>query len=256
MKTNLVSAILTTGFALSAGATEQVPDTITFKDRLCEVETTWEYPTPIEAYYVKTGEKYPFAPLHTANYRGHIAHWEIRDKALVLAGIKRVEMTFDEETSERDVIIVTLQPKDYFPKFTKNGVVHASWFSGILVIRRSKIHEEIEGTTLFEGIEDHVFLYMEDGLITKEVVLSDAEHSKSVGAYFRRRKTDNPVTTGPVFDQANYILSFRRDRTQEASESESGKAKGESDSARQDGPEQAPTAPESKLKGKVKPKPE
>jgi len=58
-------------------ATEQVPDYLHFKGLKLTLSTGWGHPSPLQTYYSQNNIDYPFTMLSTANYRGHVAIWEI-----------------------------------------------------------------------------------------------------------------------------------------------------------------------------------
>lgn len=85
---------------------------------------------PLEAYYQL--ERRPhFIPLHTANWRGYVASWEVRDGRLYLtkiaAKVCEVAMAWNcPQDQQRKVELV-----DLFPASAAEPVF-ADWFSGTL----------------------------------------------------------------------------------------------------------------------------
>lgn len=85
---------------------------------------------PLEAYYAEASRP-PFASTSTANWRGYVARWEIRDGRLHLTGIS-AELCDDAPRSgwncerRRQVGLA-----DLFRAET-GGTVFARWFSGVL----------------------------------------------------------------------------------------------------------------------------
>ena len=119
-------------------ATEQVPD-ILFSDNLeLSLSTGWGHPSPLETYFYQKNVEYPFYGFSTANYRGHVAVWEIVDSNLYLTEI-RIEGYEPNEFDPNvyDYVTESYEPNEYgvkpnsCPPF-ENGDVLADWFSGIL----------------------------------------------------------------------------------------------------------------------------
>lgn len=85
---------------------------------------------PLEAYYQP--ERRPhFVPLNTANWRGYVASWEVRDGRLYLTKVAgricAVAMTWNcPQDQQREVELV-----DLFPVKAAEPVF-AEWFSGTL----------------------------------------------------------------------------------------------------------------------------
>ena len=69
-------------------ATKQVPDYLNYKNKKLTLNTGWGHPSPLQAYYYQNNLEYPFTWSSTANYRGHIAIWEISDNKLFLKEIQ------------------------------------------------------------------------------------------------------------------------------------------------------------------------
>lgn len=78
-------------------ATEQVPDYLYYKNKKLTLDTGWGHPSPLQTYYYQNYIDYPFAMLSTANYRGHVAIWEIKNDKLFLKEIRINQDTFKPE---------------------------------------------------------------------------------------------------------------------------------------------------------------
>ncbi len=124
MKKNILTLILLS-ITFSFFATEQRPDKLQYKGNEYNLSAGWGHPTPLQTYYTQNDIKYPFEMISTANYRGHIAFWEIKNNKLFLKKIK-------------------VRDKFYTPKYYKvrsdidnqlnNNEVYADWFSGVISI--------------------------------------------------------------------------------------------------------------------------
>jgi hypothetical protein len=107
---------------------------------------------PLEDYFSMGGHHPSFRSPHTANWRGYVGAWEIRNDRLYLIGL-RGEL---EDGSE--VSLGTL-----FPGFEKR--VFAHWFSGTLRVPQGDlVHYEHAGFASKYAIE--VFLDVERGVVT------------------------------------------------------------------------------------------
>ena len=104
-------------------ATNQHPDYLYYKNKKLDLYIGWGHPSPLQTYYSQNNLKYPFVSLSTANYRGHIAIWEIIDDKLYLKKI----------TIEND----SFAPQKYNVKakndtLNRDSSVFADWFSGVI----------------------------------------------------------------------------------------------------------------------------
>ncbi|MDH6308516.1 hypothetical protein M2451_000827 [Dysgonomonas sp. PFB1-18] len=110
-------------YALIIGATEQVPDQLIYNGKKISLYTGWGHPSPLQTYFQQNDIKYPFTMLSTANYRGHIATWEIKDNKFLLNEIKVRDDIYKPEKYDIKSISDTIIP---------GGRVLADWFSGVL----------------------------------------------------------------------------------------------------------------------------
>jgi len=171
-----------------------MPDFVEFEGERCELECSWEYPSPLEVYFTQKEEKSPFEWIHTANYRGHVAEWLINDDSLFLKRITRE----DKE----------LKISDYLEG--KQSPAFCDWFSGVAWIKRGKYKNEHADGSYHIGFKEYVFLEFENGKIKERTVLKEEEYTKAVSDYFERRESDDPVTEGPIVRFAEYINSFKQ----------------------------------------------
>lgn len=129
----------------SAKATKQSPDYIIINGEKFELYVDWSFPSVLQFYYSATNQHSPFPMWSTANYRGHIATWVIRDSGLYLTQVdsrphRRLTGTYLPNSHKR---IDTVASPDYFDIHSVNGQsqmadgsVLADWFSGTIVARR------------------------------------------------------------------------------------------------------------------------
>ncbi|NDV67365.1 hypothetical protein [Dysgonomonas sp. 25] len=153
MKKIILSIILLSCF-LFANATEQVPDQLLLNDKKLSLYTGWGHPSPLETYFQQKDIKSPFAMLSTANYRGHIATWEIKDNKFFLKEIKVRNDVYKPEKydikSKSDTTIL-------------DGKVFADWFCGVLQCFTDK---------------DSYYFYIRYGEVIDEQVITKKDYKK------------------------------------------------------------------------------
>lgn len=115
-------------------ATQQQPDILFYDDQEWSLSTAWEFPSPLEIYYYQNNVETPFMWFSTANYRGHIAVWEVVDDKLYLNEVL-IEGGFDPGTYQ--FVYESYEPSKYGVKSNsrppeETGAVFADWFSGVL----------------------------------------------------------------------------------------------------------------------------
>lgn len=104
-------------------ATEQVPDYLYYKNKKLTLNTGWGHPSPLQTYYYQNNIDYPFVMLSTANYRGHVAIWEIKNDKLFLKEIRINQDTYKPEK---------YNVKSKSDSVDRDGEVFADWFSGVI----------------------------------------------------------------------------------------------------------------------------
>jgi hypothetical protein len=118
----IATLLLLLGCFLKAIATDQVPDILLLDNLKLTLHTGWGHPSPLQTYFYQNNIAYPFNMLSTANYRGHIATWVIKNDRFYL--------------KEIDVDSKTFLPANFGIKSitssTVADLVFADWFSGII----------------------------------------------------------------------------------------------------------------------------
>ena len=139
----LLLTLLLAGFGREAIATEQYPDYIMYNGKKYELSVGWGHPSPLQVLYIRTNTQSPFSSYSTANYRGHIATWLIRDGKLYLTEVDARRHTGRTGTYWPDNVrrVDTLTTPGYFGiaslsghQAEPDGAVLADWFSGVLEI--------------------------------------------------------------------------------------------------------------------------
>ncbi len=143
-------------------ATEQEPDFIHYKGLKLSLSTGWGHPSPLETYYTQNGIEYPFTMLHTANYRGHVATWEISDDKLFLKTIQINKKKY--------------KPEDFKVKSETDSLVYhdkvfADWFSGVIIGEKRKKKNSWE-------VEKSYYFYIRYGKLVNTQELSDKDYKQ------------------------------------------------------------------------------
>lgn len=132
-------------FENTANATDQYPDYLVMNGEKFELYVDWSFPSPLAIYYMRTAQPSPFESWGTANYRGHVATWEIRDSSLFLVKVdtrpqaERTGTYFPTSQQHQDTLTVPafwgIKSLGNLPN-NNDGSVLADWFSGVIVAKR------------------------------------------------------------------------------------------------------------------------
>ncbi len=142
---------------LIANATEQMPDYLIYNGQKLSLSTGWGHPSPLQTYFSQNGIKSPFRISSTANYRGHVATWEISDNKFFLKEIKAEGDVYSPEKynirSQSDSI-------------NKDGMVFADWFTGVL--------------NCYEGrdAKESYFFYVRYGEVIDSQIITQNDYEK------------------------------------------------------------------------------
>ena len=117
-------------------ATQQVPDILFYDNLELSLSTGWGHPSPLETYYYQNNIEIPFEGYSTANYRGHVAIWEIVDANLYLTEIQ-IDDFIRDPNGQYEYVVESYEPNEFGVESnscpsSENGDVFADWFSGIL----------------------------------------------------------------------------------------------------------------------------
>lgn len=162
--------ILVLLLALPAIPTAQAPDTI-----IIDGEKLWLFANPLEPFLqsLKRRPSLFLTPYVTssANWRGYIANWTIRNGNLYLTGIESYECPVPSgRNPPNNCKPVTLQSL-FSKQDTKEGV-HATWYTGELRIPKGKrLH----------------YVHMGYASVYEEEIVLEMEKGKLIG----RKKIDN-----------------------------------------------------------------
>lgn len=156
--------------SLNVFATQQQNDVIEYKGIQSELDISWSSPSPLEAYFVADKKKdYPFEELHTANYRGHIATWQITDKKLILTDVVVPASLFRSTEKDKKIKLTKILPSEYI----SDNKAFADWFTGHLLIKSTpfekKHKSEFDGEEYFvKDFREYSIIQIDQGNVISE----------------------------------------------------------------------------------------
>jgi hypothetical protein len=139
-------------------ATAQMPDYLIYEDK--------KYPlfsNPLEDYYQAGRQpRPPFQAWHTANYRGYVATWEIKDDTLYLKDIRA-------KIGGRMVGLDYLFPDN-------PGRLAATWFRGVLRIPLGEVLRRVHQgyATVYE---QELKITIQDGKVVRKDIINNRSRS-------------------------------------------------------------------------------
>ncbi|BDD03891.1 hypothetical protein [Aureibacter tunicatorum] len=151
--------IIKSGFLF---ATAQEPDFLHYNGQKLTLSTGWGHPSPLQTYYSQNNIEYPFTMLHTANYRGHIAIWEVLENKLFLKEIQIEKVNYKPEKYKIKSISDSLSFKDK---------VFADWFTGVII-------GEIRNKQNYWKVEKSIYFYVKYGQVIDIQEISDKDFKK------------------------------------------------------------------------------
>lgn len=143
-------------------ATEQVSDVLYYEKEKLALDIGWGHPSPLETYYRQNNMVYPFTMLSTANYRGHVATWEIENGILYIT-----EVAINEEKYKPQKFNIKSEDES----FSSKNKVFADWFNGVLVCRKRKENNYWE-------TEYSIFFYVRNGVVRKTEKITDEDYKR------------------------------------------------------------------------------
>lgn len=143
-------------------ATEQEQDILFFNQTKLALEIGWGHPSPLQSYFYQNNIKYPFRMLSTANYRGHLAHWEIINNKLYITKIEVGDSAF--------------HPAKYLKKIKDSNQmdsarIFAGWFSGII---ESSLRDEDD----YWKVIKYYYFHVKNGVIVDSKLLDGDDFKK------------------------------------------------------------------------------
>lgn len=160
---------------LISNATEQMPDYLIYNGKEFSLATGWGHPSPLQAYFSQKDIESPFQMLHTANYRGHVATWEISDNKLFLKKIKIRDDVYGPE--KYDI-------KSESDSINKDGMVFADWFTGVLNCYQGREAKESYFFYVRYGeVVDSQFITQKDYKKIENITEKDTANHKLIEKY-------------------------------------------------------------------------
>ncbi|MHC4084143.1 MAG: tetratricopeptide repeat protein [Planctomycetota bacterium] len=189
-----------------------------YKGQKSKLETHWAYPSPLQLYYLTNKEeKYPFIASNTANWRGHIATWEIKNGAFSLLSVWREYYISEKGRVQREEGQLPLEK--LFGGKVKDGKVKADWFNGyFLVLSRpyKEWHDSPYSDDKFYTIqhETTVIVEVKEGEVVSEHAYKGKEFFNNYARYLKKEEMNekDKEVFSKYFD---YIKSFRQLSDQE-----------------------------------------
>ena len=134
----LIALVAVLAFTRFAHATAQMPDKLVLDGEEVSLHTN-----PLQPYlHAHSGEVPEFPPMTTANWRGYIATFVIRDDLLIVDKVEVRDLAEDRPRAERDPheeVRFELDLKDIITEvFDGRDDVPATWYTGALVIPRGE----------------------------------------------------------------------------------------------------------------------
>lgn len=160
VKNLILTLLLFIGFSSNVSATAQMPDLLVYEGKTVSI-----FSNPLEAYFDKNhprpNELFKFSC--TANWRGYLATWQIKDGFLYL--LKLAEGSCDEKAAE--IPLAKLFPKQKAP-------IKASWFSGVLIIPQG---EQLEYVHMGYGsvYEKELHLRIKNGKLVDKITIDNSK---------------------------------------------------------------------------------
>jgi hypothetical protein len=194
MKRILALKIFIIGFSLIK-ATEQQPDILRYKNLELLLNTGWGHPSPLETYYSQNNIEYPFSMLHTANYRGHIATWEIENEKFFIR-----EIRIEKEKYKPAQFHV----KSKTDSLSNKDKVFADWFSGV-------IECELRGQKDRWKAEASYYFHIRNGIVVHTQILTEKDF-KRIEKISEKDTTDRELMAkySMVMLNRNYIAYYFR----------------------------------------------
>ena len=177
-----ILAVVFMAFCMTTYATDQESDIFLEKGKQYALYCNWGHPSPLQVLYLRTGTESPFNSYSTANYRGHVATWQVCDSALYLVTVDTrrhysgTGTYWPNDGTSTDTIAT---PAFFGIKSLsgaaprEDGSVLANWFSGVLVI--TPTYQDIKNGASNDWIR---YLYFRNGKMLKDVTITNKEMEK------------------------------------------------------------------------------
>ncbi len=192
------TALLLISVCCQCLATEQMPDVFTQNENKGELVTSWAYKSPLEHYFSKSKIESPFDMMHTANYRGHVAHWELIDEKLYLKAIM-VDAQGDEYVkNELGLFSEKLEPYELSKMFREGITEHgkfADWFDGEFLVLFGAKKKNLESGGYEITYDEYRMMYFEAGVLVEARSYTADEYYSAL----KQLKPDETLRTQKTF---------------------------------------------------------
>ena len=204
---SFLAIYVTMFFFFTVFATDQEADDIIVDGKKAFIQTSYEYPSIIEEYFISKKIPYPFEVMSSASYRGHVAEFEIKDGQLYLNSFNGgiLEKKTKIETGNKIKIVTDY----FFPKDKKP--IFVSWYSGIILIlvdlKRTPINcdeEDKEKKCHYFSYEKYIITEIKEGKILKRTELNENEFADCYKEFYKKLavKQCNPN----FYEYLNHII--------------------------------------------------
>lgn len=198
----LTIAFILPGCAL---ATAQFPDIIHIDGTEHALNTN-----PLAPHLEHIGWTPPVdAVISSANWRGYIARWEVKDDQLLL-----IDVTVRIDGVARGELVTKSLFEDMFP-WASDGVV-ANWYSGALIVPQGKMTNYVH-MGYGSSYESYQVLRIESGQVIEHLELSDDEFEEYRDIKFKEftstaefKESLDEMREGPDAMTEEQILDFMR----------------------------------------------
>ncbi|GEM_PF-2017366 len=209
-------------FAPFAAATEQESDVILFHGDRCELETHWLFPSPLQAYFAADKKReYPFESQSTANWRGHIATYEITQDRLYLVKINPSsfaslgEKPDAAKAKEKKTQLKTQLHEIFADRVGVDGKIPVTWYSGNLRVfskpeKKQKQHQDDKTPREVVEFTEIALLQIKDGTVIKETSFPRSEYWEKFEIMQRHRQIA-PKEAAAIEDHLQFLDQSSRD---------------------------------------------
>lgn len=172
-----VMAVVLMAFCMTTYATNQMSDIFLENGKRFNLFVSWGHPSPLQALYIRTDTKSPFVGYSTANYRGHVATWQISDSAFHLVSVEASDYYHGEYRPDENTRIDTVASPAFFGIKSlsgvapdKDGAVLADWFTGVLEITPTR--QDVQNGEADDFVR---YIYIRNGKMVKDVTITSMD---------------------------------------------------------------------------------
>lgn len=182
----LIVLVVSTNYGYS---TVQQPDMLLIKNDTTYIDVSYQHMSPLQNYFLKNKIEYPFEMLHTANYRGFVATWEITADKLY---INKIQIN-------REIH----KPSEFIHKKDKSSKdeIFASWFTGFINARKYASYDSYE-------IDYEKYYYIKNGVVITSKQFTDTDYERIREEYETGKDLKNIAGSEILIQYAKYDSYF------------------------------------------------